>query len=118
MQGTSPSEAEIRRELGRYRNAPTIMAVGVCAMIIGLAFLVVALIAIDIVLTVGSLLALLMGLLLYNKGHQERRMAWTLQSHLSGQGQPHAPSDTKFCKHCGSRIPKDSTFCEHCGKKT
>lgn len=118
MQGTAQTEAEIRRELGRYRNAPTEMAIGVCAMVVGVAFLVIALVDLSIVLTVGALLAVLIGLLLYNKGHLERRLAWNLQSHLAGQGRTQIPSDTKFCKHCGSRIAKDSTYCEHCGKKT
>lgn len=118
MQGPGQSEAEIRRELGRYRNAPTIMAIGVCAMVIGVAFLIVALIDLDIVLTVGALLAVLIGLLLYNKGHLERRLAWNLQARLAGQGKMQTSPDTKFCKHCGGRIAKDSTYCEHCGKKT
>jgi len=118
MQGTGQTEADIRRELGRYRNAPTEMAVGVCAMVVGVAFLVVALIDLSIILMVGALLAVLIGLLLYNKGHLERRLAWNLQSRLAGQGRTQILSDTKFCKHCGNRIAKDSAYCEHCGKKT
>jgi len=116
------TEARIRQEIARRKDAFTYLALGICIMVVALAFLAVFALAGDIPTMVGSFVMILVGLLVYNRGHQGRVQIRALEYQLAAMprtpGQPPAPGqpNTKYCKHCGQVITKDSTFCEHCGK--
>ena len=44
------------------------------------------------------------------------KIATTVEQPVTASQVIEAPKETKFCRHCGSKILRDSTFCEECGK--
>jgi uncharacterized membrane protein len=116
------AESRIRQEIERRKGAFTLLALGICIMVVALAFLAIFAWSGDIVAMAGSFVVMLVGLFLYNKGHQGRVQVRVLEQQLAamgkapGQASPSGQTSTKFCKHCGKAIAKDSSFCEHCGR--
>jgi len=116
------AEARIRQEIERRKDAFTLLALGICIMVVALIFFAIFAWSGDIPTMVGSFVVLLLGLLLYNRGHQGRVQVRALEHQLASMGKApgQAPmsgqSSTKFCKHCGKVVAKDSSFCEHCGR--
>ena len=116
------AESRIRQELERRKDAFTLLALGICIMVVALIFLAIFAVEEDIVAMAGSFVVVLLGLFLYNKGHRGRVQVRALEQQLAamgktpGQASASAQPSTKFCKHCGETIAKDSSFCEHCGR--
>jgi hypothetical protein len=116
------AESRIRQELERRKDAFTLLALGICVMVVALIFLAIFAVGGDIVAMAGSFIVVLLGLFLYNKGHQGRVQVRALEQQLAalgkapGQAYASAQPSTKFCKHCGKVVTKDSAFCEHCGR--
>ena len=116
------AESRIRLELERRKDAFTLLALGICVMVVALIFLAIFAVEGDIVAMAGSFVVVLLGLFLYSKGHQGRVQVRALEQQLAalgkapGQASASARPSTKFCKHCGKAIAKDSSFCEHCGR--
>jgi predicted nucleic acid-binding Zn ribbon protein len=116
------AESMIRHEIERRREAFTFLALGICIMVVALIFLGIFAWSGDIIPMAGSFVVVLLGLFLYNKGHQGRVQVRALEHQLAtlgavpGQASPPGQSSTKFCKHCGKLVAKDSSFCEHCGR--
>ncbi len=116
------AESRIRQEIERRKDAFTYLALGICIMVVALIFLAIFAWSGDIPTMAGSFVVVLLGLFLYNKGHQGRVQVRALEYQLSamgkapGQASASVPPSTKFCKHCGKVVAKDSSFCEHCGR--
>jgi predicted nucleic acid-binding Zn ribbon protein len=116
------AEARIRHELERRKDAFTLLALGICVMVVALIFLAIFAVGGDIVAMAGSFVVVLLGLFIYSKGHQGRVQVRGLEQQLAalgktpGQASASVQPSTKFCKHCGKAIAKDSSFCEHCGR--
>jgi predicted nucleic acid-binding Zn ribbon protein len=116
------AESRIRQEIERRRDAFTLLALGICVMIVALVFLAMFAWSGNILPMAGAFVVVLLGLFLYNKGHQGRVQVRVLEQQLAalgrapGQAPASAQPSTKFCKHCGKAIAKDSSFCEHCGR--
>jgi predicted nucleic acid-binding Zn ribbon protein len=116
------AESRIRQEIERRKDAFTLLALGICVMVVALIFLVIFLAGENIPAMAGSFVVILVGLFLYNKGHHGRVQVRVLEQQLAalgkapGQAPASAQPSTKFCKHCGKAIAKDSLFCEHCGR--
>jgi len=116
------AESRIRLEIERRKDAFTYLALGICIMVVALVFLAIFAWSGDILAMAGSFVVVLLGLFLYNKGHQGRVQVRALEHQLAtlgnapGQASASPQSSKKFCKHCGKAIAKDSSFCEHCGR--
>ena len=116
------AESRIRYELERRKDAFTLLALGICIMVVALVFLAIFALSGDIPTMAGSFVVVLLGLFLYNKGHQGRVQVRALEHQLAalgnapGQASASGRPSTKFCKHCGKVVTKDSSFCEHCGR--
>jgi predicted nucleic acid-binding Zn ribbon protein len=116
------AESRIRYELERRKDAFTLLALGICIMVVALVFLAIFALSGDIPTMAGSFVVVLLGLFLYNKGHQGRVQIRALEHQLAalgkapGQASASVQPSTKFCKHCGKVVTKDSAFCEHCGR--
>ena len=116
------AESRIRYEIERRKEAFTYLALGICIMVVALVFMAIFAWSGDILPMVGAFVVILIGLFLYNKGHQGRVQVRALEYQLSamakapGQASASAKPSTKFCKHCGKVVTKDSSFCEHCGR--
>ena len=115
-------ESRIRLEIERRKDAFTYLALGICIMVVALIFLAIFAWEGDIPTMAGSFVVVLLGLILYNKGHQGRVQVRALEHQLAtlggapGQASASVQPSTKFCKHCGKVVAKDSSFCEHCGR--
>jgi len=116
------AESRIRLEIERRKDAFTYLALGICIMVVALMFFAIFAFSGDIPTMAGSFVAILVGLFLYNRGHQGRVQIRALEQQLAALGKApaqasvSAPPSTKFCKHCGKVVTKDSSFCEHCGR--
>lgn len=116
------AESRIRLEMERRKDAFTYLALGICIMVVALIFLAIFAWSEDILPMAVSFVVVLLGLFLYNKGHQGRVQIRVLEQQLAALGEApsqtsvSAPPSTKFCKHCGKVVTKDSSFCEHCGR--
>ena len=116
------AESRIRQELERRKDAFTLLALGICTMVVALVFIVIFAVGQAITPMAGSFAIFLIGLFLYSKGHQGRVRVRELEYQLAslgkapGQASATVKPSTKFCKHCGKVVTKDSAFCEHCGR--
>jgi predicted nucleic acid-binding Zn ribbon protein len=117
------AESRIRQEIDRRKDAFTYLALGICIMVVALVFLAIFALEESIPTMAGSFVVVLIGLFIYNKGHQARVQIRALEYQLSnlpkapGQASESGQQSTKFCRHCGMVITMDSSFCEHCGKR-